>query len=319
VRGATGLPVIGVIPRIAVRRSPVAMIAEPRKQLAMPQAPKAAAAPPPVRPEATRRHAYTFLQSAVDEGEETAGAATAAPEPKPVIERTALSIPATAGVIAEAYGVLQTNIVFSQVDRPVKTLVFTSPLPGDGKTTTVVNLAVSLAQRGLRTLLIDGDLRRGVVHAVFGVNREPGLSEVLRGSLTFESVRRGTWVGERGVLDYVTSGKLSPNDHGLVTSDIMRELLARAREEYDAVIVDTPPVNIMTDAAVLGANADGVVVIARAGVTEGPALTYAVEQLRRVRARVLGVVLNDIDVRRDAAYDGSYKYFQAYEYSTVDS
>jgi Mrp family chromosome partitioning ATPase len=82
--------------------------------------------------------------------------------------------------------------------------------------------------------------------------------------------------------------------------------------------VDTPPVNIITDAALLGANADGVILVARVGVTEASALTYAVEQLRHVRAAVLGVVLNDIDLRRDAAYDSTYKYFQVYEYNSSD-
>jgi capsular exopolysaccharide synthesis family protein len=318
VRGATGLPVIGVIPRIALKSSPIALIAEPRKRLvspAMPPAPRASAEPES-KPQAARKYTYTFLQS--DEGATAETAETSVPVPKPAIERLSLSIPLTAGVIAEAYGVLQTNIAFSQVDSPVKTLVFTSPLPGDGKTTTVVNLALSLAHRGLRTLLIDGDVRRGVVHSVFGASREPGLSEVLRGILPFERARRGASVGERGTMDYLTSGKLYPHDYGLVASTAMRDLLGRVRDEYDVVIVDTPPVNIMTDAAVLAAGADGVVLVARAGVTEAAALAYAVEQLGRVRARVLGVVLNDIDIRRDSAYDGTYKYFQAYEYSTAD-
>ena len=211
---------------------------------------------------------------------------------------------------------LQTNITFSAPDTAAKTLVFTSPLSGDGKTTTVVNLALSLAQRGVRVLLIDADVRRGVVHSIFRKPREPGLSEVLRGLTRFEDARRGLTVGERGVMDYLTTGKLYAADYGLVASDTMRDLLARVREEYDLVIVDTPPVNIITDAAVLAAYADGVVIVARVGVTEASALSYAVDQLRHVRAAVLGVVLNDIDLRRDAAYDSSYKYFGAYDYST---
>jgi Mrp family chromosome partitioning ATPase len=95
----------------------------------------------------------------------------------------------------------------------------------------------------------------------------------------------------------------------------MQALLAQVREQYDLVIVDTPPVNIITDAAILAAKADGVILVARVGVTEAHALSYAVEQLRNVRAPLLGVVLNDIDLQRDAAYDTTYKYFQGYEYS----
>jgi tyrosine-protein kinase Etk/Wzc len=182
----------------------------------------------------------------------------------------------------------------------------------------VVNLGLSLAHRGIRVLLIDADARRGVLHSVFAGAREPGLSEVLKGVTGFESARRAASVGQRGTLDYLTTGKLSPSDEGLVASDAMRNLLARVREEYDVVIVDTPPVNIITDAAVLAAYADGVVLVVRAGVTAAPGLTYAVEQLRHVRADVLGVVLNDVDLRHDAVYDSTYKYFRGYEYSTRD-
>jgi capsular exopolysaccharide synthesis family protein len=227
----------------------------------------------------------------------------------------ALTISPKSAVVAEALGVLQTNIAFSPSDAPAKTLVFSSPLPGDGKTTTVVNLALSLAQRGIRVLLIDADVRRGVVHSVFQGHREPGLSEVLRGLTRLESARRTVHVGDRGVMDYLSTGKFSPGDYGLVVSNAMSELLARVREEYDMVILDTPPVNVISDAAVLGAMADGVILVARVGVTDASALSYAVEQLGHVRAAVLGVVLNDIDLRRDAAYDRSYKYTQTYDYA----
>jgi tyrosine-protein kinase Etk/Wzc len=316
VRSSTGLPVIGLIPRIYRKGSPVALIAEPRR-VAVEQGPPA----PAPRPLLPPQNSWTFLGPDVPDA---SGTSAAPAEPlgaytaglQPPLERLALTISTKAAVIAEALGMLQTNIAFSPREAPAKTLVFTSPLSGDGKTTTVVNLALSLAQRGIRVLLIDADVRRGVVHTVFRGAREPGLSEVLRGSIRFESARRGVTVGERGVMDYLTTGKLYPGDYGLVASDAMRDLLGRVREEYDLVIVDTPPVNIITDAAVLAANADGVILVARVGVTEAAALSYAVEQLRHVRAAVLGVVLNDIDLQRDAAYDSTYKYFQAYEYST---
>jgi capsular exopolysaccharide synthesis family protein len=168
-------------------------------------------------------------------------------------------------------------------------------------------------------LLIDADLRRGLVHSVLGGPREPGLSEVIRGRIPFGSARRSITVGDRGSLDFLTTGKLVTDDLGQTGSPAMREFLLQIREDYDIVIVDTPPVNIITDAALLGTSADGVVLVARAGVTESAALAYAVEQLRHVRAPLLGVVLNDIDLRRDAAYDSSYRYFRDYEYSTSDS
>lgn len=316
IRELTGLPVIGLIPRIHAHGGPVALIAE-----RSPRRASTPAAPPPQlppQPQEPSRHAYTFLQSDELGAPEEAPATPAPPPPRPIVDRVALTIPTLAGIIAEAYGVLQTNIAFSRGEVPVKTLVFTSPLSGDGKTTTVVNLAISLAQRGLRTLLIDADLRRGVVHSVFKVAREPGLSEVLRGLTRFDLARRGVLIGERGTLDFLTTGRLHPGEYGMVASDAMRDLLAQVREDYDVVIVDTPPVNIITDAALLGASADGVVLVARSGVTEAAALSYAVDQLRHVRAPMLGVVLNDIDMQRDAGYDSAYKYFQGYEYSTSD-
>jgi tyrosine-protein kinase Etk/Wzc len=313
VRGSTGLPVIGLIPRIVRGGSEVALIAEPATQaprLSAPTSPSRAATSSPVRT-GPERPWYTFFGTPMavtpPNTEEAEGASPVA--------KLALSISPDAEVIAEAFGMLQTNIAFSLPNGAVKTLVFTSPLPGDGKTTTVVNLALSLAQRGVRVLLVDADVRRGVVHSIFRSAREPGLSEILRGVARFEQVRRRVSVDGRSVLDYVSTGKFTPGSYGLVVSDAMRDLLARVREEYDLVIVDTPPVNIITDAAVLAANADGVIVVARVGVTQAPALSYAVEQLRHVRAAVLGVVLNDINLERDASYDASYKYFQAYAYS----
>jgi len=283
VRGSTGLPVIGLIPTIPRMGSPVALNGKTRKH---------------------GRHHHSLPPLVV--GPE-------APTPPPPMGLTKIST--KTGAIAEAYGVLQTNIAFSRQDAPAKTLVFTSPFPADGKTTTVVNLGLSLAQRGIRVLLIDADVRRGVLHSVFGGAREPGLSEVLKGT-AFESVRRSAAVSNRGQVDYLTTGKLYPSDIGLVASEAMSNLLRQVRDQYDIVIVDTPPVNIITDAAVLAASADGVVLVARAGVTTAPALAYAVEQLRHVRADVLGVVLNDIDLDRDAVYDGTYKYFRGYEYNT---
>ena len=309
---ASGLPVIGVIPRIHRSASPVALIAERGTQRVEVPAP-----PSQPRPQLPAHRGYSFFHVDPAPGATQAGVNHAG-QAKRSAERAVLTISTQGVAIAEAYGILQTNIAFSRPDAQVKTLVFTSPLPGDGKTTTVVNLAVALAQRGIRVLLIDADVRRGMVHSVFRSAREPGLSEVLRNLNTFESARRHLQVGERGTLDYLTTGKLRPDDYGVVASDAMRTLLARVREEYDLVILDTPPVNIITDAAVLAANADGAVLVARAAVTEAAALSYAVEQLRHVRAMVLGVVLNDVDLQRDAAYDSTYKYFRSYEYSTGD-
>jgi capsular exopolysaccharide synthesis family protein len=212
---------------------------------------------------------------------------------------------------------LRTSILLSANPVP-KTILITSALPGEGKTTNAVNLSLALAHRGSKVLLVDCDLRRGLLHSVFEGPREPGLTNLVWGQVSFEDARRRIAVGPDGVLDYLTTGALPPNPTSLVESSTMRNLLTWWRDEYDHVILDTPPVNVITDAALLGAHADGVVLIARAGVTQAASLGYALEQLRRVRAQVLGVVLSDIDFSRDAAYDPTYRYHQ-YSYGNGKS
>lgn len=207
--------------------------------------------------------------------------------------------------VSEAYRSMRTNISFSSLDRPHRVLVFTSALPGDGKSTSASNLAITLAQQGQRCLLVDADMRRGVLHEVFDELRAPGLSDVLLGEVELEEAVRRVDLGESGTLEFLPSGTLPPNPAELVGSDRTRRLLDRFQEIYATVILDAPPLNLVTDAALLGAYADGVVVVARSGVTDRGAVSYALEQLGAVRASVLGAVLNDIDVRKDRYY-GSF-------------
>lgn len=220
--------------------------------------------------------------------------------------------------VSEAYRSLRTNITFSQPDRPPRAIVFTSPLPGDGKSTSAANLAVTLAQQGQRVLLIDADLRRGSLNSVFGVGREPGLSNVLlQNTDTTEAIRQLD-VGDNITLDFMPTGTLPPNPAELVGSKRMHALLQRLEETYDAIIMDAPPLNLVTDAALLGTNADGVVVVARANRTQKAAIQFAVEQLRNVRAPILGAVLNDVDYKRGAHY-GAYGAYYHYYYGPSDS
>lgn len=216
--------------------------------------------------------------------------------------------------VSEAYRSLRTNITFARLERTPKTLVFTSPMPGDGKSTTSANLAITLAQQGLKVLLVDADLRRGVLNSVFHLEREPGLSNVLLEMTPFQNAVRTVRIADSATLDFLSSGILPPNPAELLGSDRMRALLERLEAEYDVIILDAPPLNVVTDAALLGTNADGVMLVARAGRSEKAALSYAVEQLRNVRADVLGAVLNDIDFKRDARYYGKYGSYGYYKY-----
>jgi tyrosine-protein kinase Etk/Wzc len=206
--------------------------------------------------------------------------------------------------VAEAYRSLRTSISFSRAGAPPKTLVFTSPLPGDGKSTSAANFAVTLARQGVRCVLIDADMRRGVLHQLFNAAKEPGLSNVLLGRTELDAALHMVRIEDVDIA-LLPSGVTPPNPAELIGAEAMAELLDALGQRFDAVIVDAPPLNLVTDAALLGLHSDGVVLVARAGVTERGAVTYAVDQLRAVRARILGSVLNDIGDGRERYY-GSY-------------
>lgn len=197
--------------------------------------------------------------------------------------------------LAEAYRTLRTNIVLADVGADVQVLVVTSAAAEDGKSTCASNLAVTLAQQGSRTLLVDTDLRKGTLHTVFGVPRDPGLAEVLTGGVPLESAVREIAVDVDGSsLHVLSTGDLPPNPAEVLGSARMHQLLERLRASYDAVILDAPPLNLVSDAAVLGKVADHVILVARVGATDKKALQDAVDQLHRLRISVAGVVLNGL-------------------------
>jgi protein-tyrosine kinase len=217
------------------------------------------------------------------------------------------------GSASEAYRTLRTNLTFAHLDKPPRTLVFTSPAPGDGKSTSSSNLAITLAQQGLRCILIDADMRRGMMHNAFDVTSKPGLSDYLLGGLSLEEIIRTVELAD-AKFDFIPTGTLPPNPAELLASTRMQALLEHLEGEYDTVIFDAPPLNVVTDAAVIGSRTDGVVVVVRAGVTDRAAVRYAFEQLTSVRARVLGCVLNDVDTKRDTYYGTELagKYYEAH-------
>jgi tyrosine-protein kinase Etk/Wzc len=199
----------------------------------------------------------------------------------------------------EAFRALRTNVTFVGADRPLQLIAITSPGPGEGKSTTAANLALILAQGGSKTLLIDGDLRRSQVHRAFGLVQEPGLTDVLIHEAHLrEAVRPG--IAEH--LDVLPAGQSPPNPAELLGSDAMHQVVAELRRDYEYIVIDTPPSLPVTDAQVVGSTADATIIVMRSGETEETAAQRAVEQLRHVRARVAGAVLNGVSVRRDRYY-----------------
>jgi tyrosine-protein kinase Etk/Wzc len=205
---------------------------------------------------------------------------------------------------AEAYRTLRTNLIFSQAVQTLKTIVVTSASPGEGKTTTAANLAVTFAQQGMQVLLVDCDLRRARLHKMFGIPREPGLTEVMLDQGDAAEVAHKTAVDGLSVL---SSGTLPPNPSELLGGARMERVLEELRERFDVIILDSPPLLAASDAAVLGTKTDGVLLVVRAGQTERGAAQQAVQQLANVGARVVGAVLNDPDAKVPQ-YGGYYNY-----------
>lgn len=209
--------------------------------------------------------------------------------------------------VAEAYRALRTNLTFATSEAGPRTVVVTSAAPGDGKSTSAANLAITLALQGGRVLLVDADLRRGVLHRIFNVPQEPGLSQVLHLGVEMARAVSSVSVGEEGeTVDVLPTGILPPNPAELLGSPAMRRFLDEARGRYDTVIFDAPPVNAVTDAAVLGTLVDLTLLVARAGVTDRRALEHAISQLRNLGVAVAGTVLNDVDRSESGYYAYSY-------------
>jgi capsular exopolysaccharide synthesis family protein len=201
--------------------------------------------------------------------------------------------------VSEAYRTLRTNLTFAGLNGAPQVLVVTSAMPGDGKSTSAANLAVTLAQQGTPTLLVDADLRKGLLHHMLGARKDPGLTHVLLGRALLDEAVQQLPAGEDGVsLSFLPAGVFPPNPAELLGSPRMRELLAELRGRYGVIVLDAPPLMHVTDAAVLGGMADSTLLIARAGSTEKEALRHAAGRLELLRAPVGGVVLNDLDVDR---------------------
>jgi capsular exopolysaccharide synthesis family protein len=205
---------------------------------------------------------------------------------------------------SEAYRALRTSILLSSFGAPPKIILITSASPQEGKTTISANSALVLAQRGSRVLLLDADLRRPGIHRLFGIKARGGLSTLISGVDKVEDVViQSTQVPSLWILP---AGPIPPQPVELLGSTVMKDYLTRWRDEFDHVIIDTPPCLSVTDAVVLSPHADRVILIARAGKTSKLALGRACNLLLHVNAKVMGIVLNALDLRSGTGYYYTY-------------
>ena len=213
-------------------------------------------------------------------------------------------------VAAECCRSIRTNILFMSPDRPLRIMVITSPSPQEGKTTTAINLGVTMAEAGSRVLIVDTDMRRPRLHRSFGVPNQTGISTVIVGKATLEEAIKHTDVPN---LDVLPCGPVPPNPSELLHTDRFGVVLADMARLYDRIILDSPPTSAVTDPAVLGNLADGVVLIIKAGETTREAAMHARRQLATAKARLFGVVVNAIDFS-NPAYGYEYYYRNYYRY-----
>ena len=216
-------------------------------------------------------------------------------------------------VAAECCRSIRTNILFMSPDKPLRTLVVTSPSPQEGKTTTAINLGVTMAEAGGHVLLVDTNMRRPRLHRSFGVPNQTGISTVTVGKSTIEEAIKRTDVPN---LDVLPCGPVPPNPSELLHTDRFAAVLAECAKLYDRIILDSPPTSAVTDPAVLGNLADGVVLVVKAGETTREAGIHAHRQLAGAKARLCGVIVNAIDFSNPAyGYDYYYRNYYRYGYT----
>lgn len=227
--------------------------------------------------------------------------------------------------LAESFRALRTNLSFISLEKDIKTVVFTSSSPREGKTTSVVNLAITMAQAGNKVLLVEGDLRKPVIARMFGIDQTPGLADVILGNYKWRDVIRtitDIMMGKMSMddimktpgidnLHIMTGGTIPPNPAELVSSKGIREFMENVRSEYDMVLIDGPPVLAATDAAILGSRVDGVILVYQVGKISRVTLKRAKAQLDNVKANVIGVVLNGLKAEISPDFSG-YDYYEKY-------
>lgn len=212
-------------------------------------------------------------------------------------------------VITESYRSLRTNLTFVSPDKPLKAIVLTSAGPSEGKSLTISNLATAYAQMGKKTLLVDADLRRPVVHHIFNCKREPGFTDLFVEKSDFNQTIHPT---DKENLFVLPAGVFTPNPAELIGSNRMTQIVEKLKETFDIIFFDSPPIVAVTDSTLLGTKTDGVLVIIKSNHTEREIASRAINILKNVNVRILGTVLNDIDLTHRYSSYGYYKYYYHY-------
>jgi capsular exopolysaccharide synthesis family protein len=223
----------------------------------------------------------------------------------------------TQSSLGEAYRQLRTLVLLSTAGHAPKSLLVTSSLPSEGKTTTAANTAISLAQTGAEVLIIDGDMRRPRLHAVFNVKNEEGLSTLLSSKLDERQVLSIIQKDETTKVSLLSSGPIPPNPAELIGSEQMANLLKLLQNHFTHVVVDSPPIASFTDGVLIASMVDGVILVVHAGKSSRQIIRRSRQLLNDIGARIFGVVLNKVNLRnQDNYYSQGYYYRDKGGYGT---
>lgn len=213
-----------------------------------------------------------------------------------IVDKSPKSIP------AESYRTLRTNIKYSSFDDRMKRILVTSSEPGEGKSTTSGNIALSFSQEDKKVVIIDCDLRKPTVHKKFNISNQKGLSDAIIKKDTLGNTMKEYVYSYNKNLDIIPAGKIPPNPSEMLSSRAMEELLKILDSEYDYIILDSPPVHAVTDAQILSTKVDGVVLVVRAGKTKKESVIAAKASLEKVNAKIIGTVINGLEQSKEKFY-----------------
>lgn len=213
-------------------------------------------------------------------------------------------------IITEAYKMARTNLIFALSTSDKKVITFTSANPAEGKSTTAVNMAITLANTGSKVLLIDADMRKPTVHKLLKINNPCGLSSIISGQSSINEARN---IKVKENLDVITSGPIPPNPSELLSSQKMIMAMDLLREKYDYICIDTPPINVVSDALLLNTLSSGIVFVVRENQTSHPALQVALDNIKMTNGKVLGFIKVSCDIygkgsRKGGSYSYNYEY-----------